>query len=101
MRIYRVPLSITEEPKHIGGKISLRQFFYLVAGFATSYAWIKLSLLLNLGLWVWMPALLPMIAAIMLAFVRIDRIGGGLDRYLFFWFMYRTQPQKYVYHRFL
>lgn len=79
--------------------MSLRQFFYIIAGLAASYMWARLVLLLGLGLWGWLPAVIPPVFALMLAFMPIGRIGGGLDRYLFLKFVYLTQPQEYVYNR--
>lgn len=97
LRVYKVPLSIAGEPKVVGGRWTLRQLLYVLCGFAVSYTAAKA--LGFLGVAGWVVAAAPFLLSLALAFVIVPGRGIGLDRYIWLWALYSTQPQQFAYRR--
>ncbi len=95
MRTYRVPILLNEEEKVFGGRLSLRQVAYLVAGLVFGlflYYALRPAKPLAVGL-----AVIVLAAAASLALVELPGLGMGLDRYLMLRFRYLTGPRRFPY----
>lgn len=74
MRVYPVPYLPEGEEKLVGGRLSVRQFLYLVAG--------GLAALLIARAGGRVAAVLPFAASAALAFGEVPSVGMRLDEYL-------------------
>lgn len=93
MRVYPVPVQAQGEERVIGGYLTLRQFAYVVLGVALGGG-------LSFGALFFLPVLVKLflavpfaVAGLLLAFVTVD--GAGLDRRLWYWFLWRRRPKRY------
>jgi len=93
MRRYSVPVQIQGEERVIGGYLTLRQFAYTVLGFALG-AGVSFGALFFLPVCVKLFLVAPFaVFGLLLAFVSVD--GMGLDRYLWYWFLWRRSPKEF------
>lgn len=98
MRVYKTPILTTEEQKIIGGKLSLRQFTYILGGGLVSFAVAKtlygfigsISIVLFAALFC---------VFLLLAFYKIRRYEINLDRFLILQFKYAISQNEYRYER--
>ena len=87
MRLFPVPMELTEEEKTIGGAISIRQAVYILG--AVTGAVLFYIVLKAIGIYLWLCIILAMfifLIGIVISFGRIKDIS--VDKYLCLWFMY-------------
>jgi len=97
MRIYPIPVQSDNEERVIGGYLTLRQFAYVVLGFALGGG-ISFGALFFLFIYVRIfIMLLFVVSGLLLAFVVVDDMG--LDRYLWHWFLWRKGKKEYFWER--
>lgn len=89
MRSYPVPYIPRGEEKLVGGRMSVRQFLYLLAG-----AGAGLLVLRSGG---GLAGLLPVAAAAALAFVELPSCGMALDEFLVRFFRYEAGSKRFPY----
>lgn len=98
MRTYRVPILINEEPKIFGGKATLKQVGYVLAGLMLAYIAYQAVRPLSRD-----AAMTAAGAAVLLsaavAFVRVPRYDMGLDAYVVRWLLYTLRPKRLPYKR--
>lgn len=92
MRFYSVPVQLEKEDKAFGGRISLRQFIYLVIGAGTGavlfLAMYRTGVQLAVAAWV-----LCSVAGGILAFHRVREVD--VDRYMMMLVRFRLARKKY------
>ncbi|NSW84668.1 MAG: PrgI family protein [Syntrophothermus sp.] len=94
MRLFPVPMDLTEEEKVIGGVLSLRQVVYLFGGSVAAALSVSFLRLLHVPWAIAFPAgILWFIAGGVLSFAAAA--GMGADEYLFRWFSWRFRRRRY------
>lgn len=98
MRIYKTPILTTEEQKIIGGKLSLRQFAYVLGGGLVSFSLAK-TLYTFIGF-----ISIALCAAVfciflLLAFYKVRRYEINLDRFFVLRLKYAFSQKRYRYER--
>ncbi|HOV79392.1 MAG TPA: PrgI family protein [Bacillota bacterium] len=93
MRVYPVPVQSENEERVIGGYLTLRQFAYIVLGVALGGG-ISFGALFFLPIYIKLFFMaLFVVSGVLLAFVSVDDMG--LDRYLWYWFLWRRSKKDY------
>lgn len=94
MRMFPVPMDLTEEEKTVGGFLSIRQVVYLLGAVASAALFYVVFSTLGAPLWLRVPAaVLLVIAGIYLAFGRPSDVPA--DRYLVMWVQYRRREKEF------
>lgn len=98
MRIYRTPILIDDEPKIFGGKASLRQALYVLAGLIAAY--LAYSVVKPLGKETGIAlAAFCILGAAAMAFVKVPKYDMPLDQYLYRIARYKTSQHEFPYKR--
>jgi len=98
MRIYETPILTTGEQKIIGGKLSLRQFAYILFGGIVSFSLTKtLYELVGFASMVIFPVVFGI--SLLLAFYKIRHHEMNLDRYLLLRLKFAMSQKEYWYGR--
>ena len=99
MRIYKTPILTTGEQKIIGGKLSLRQFAYILFGGIVSFSLTKtLYELVGFASMVIFPVVFGI--SLLLAFYKIRlQFEMNLDRYLLLRLKFAMSQKEYWYGR--
>lgn len=94
MRLFPVPMDLTEEEKLIGGVLSLRQVVYLLGGGVAAVFVLVFMRLFHVPWVLAFPAgVLWFAAGIFFSFGTLAGINA--DEYLFRWFLYRLRKRRY------
>lgn len=98
MRQYQAPFLLDEEPRLVGGKFTLRQGAYVLAGAATSFVILNKTFAKS-------PAmaaaciLCDLLLASFLAFYKVGDTGLHIDKYLFRLWLFNRRSRGYTYSR--
>lgn len=94
MRLFPVPMDLTEEEKTVGGVLSVKQVVYLLSGgFLTVLACI---ILFALHMPFWISAALSFPFFIFSLYVTFGRPADvPADVYLYLWYLYRRREKKF------
>ncbi|WP_194174983.1 PrgI family protein [Desulfofundulus thermobenzoicus] len=94
MRLFPVPMDLTEEEKILGGVLSLRQVVFLLGGGVSAALSMAFLRLLHVPWALAFPAsVLWFIAGVYLSFGWIAGISA--DQYLIRWFSWRNRCRRY------
>jgi len=91
------PMTVTDEPRWIGGLLSMRQGAYVLAGGVAEALLVKASHAPAAG--AVLLAVLPFSLVYLLGWQKHNRTHEYLDRSLLRWWRYRGQTKVYVYRR--
>jgi hypothetical protein len=98
VRVYKTPILTTEEQKVIGGKLSLRQFAYILGGGLISFSLSKtLYKFISLASVLIFAALFGV--SLLFAFYKVRHHEMNLDRFLFLRLKYVVSQKEYKYGR--
>ena len=98
MRVYKTPILTTEEQKVIGGKLSLRQFTYILVGGILAFSVAKAMFKL-IGLAAILFFIVIFITALLLAFFKLRNHDLNLDKYLLLRVKFHFAQKDYKYGR--
>lgn len=94
MRLFPVPMDLTEEEKTVGGVLSIKQVVYLLSGGFLSV--LALIILFALRVPFWLGALLSAPLFIFSLYVAFGRPADTpADLYLYLWYLYRKREKNY------
>lgn len=96
MRLYKVPVILTEEAKVIGGKVSLRQAAYIGLGLFSGIA-LAQALVPRAGEMGYVAGAACLAAGCALGLVRLRKYDLDLDCYLLLWLRHKIMPKEYPY----
>lgn len=96
VRVYQAPFLLDEQPKIIGGKMTLRQGAYVAVGGAISLVILK-NLLARMAPLAILLAILILGTALVLAFYKVRGVDLYLDAYLLRILAYRSRTHGYTY----
>lgn len=98
MRIYRTPILIDDEPKIFGGKASLRQALYILAGLIAAYLQYNAMKIVSTETAIAFAGICVFVA-VALAFFRVPGLDMPLDQYLYRLILYSLSQQDFPYER--
>ena len=98
MRTYEVPFLLDEEPKLVGGKLTLRQGAYVLGGIIVAIGTVDRFAQRSLFLTGFI-VLLVAAATLLLAFWRVPGTGMYVDTYLAVLLAYNARTHAYTYSR--
>jgi hypothetical protein len=96
VRVYKVPIVLTEEPKIIGGKVSLRQAAHIGLGLFSGIAAVQ-ALVPRVGEVAYPVGLICLATGCALGLVRLSKHDLDLDYYLLLWLRHKMSPKEYPY----
>jgi len=98
MRIYEAPFLLDEEPRLIGGKMTLRQGAYVLSGAAVGLAILDRLFFRSAAMAVVL-ILLVLGVACFLAFYKVRGVDLYIDAYVMRLWSYKCRTHGYVYSR--